>query len=120
MLKKASDALKSVVREGDVLGRYGGDEFLLITYGDLASASSLGVRADEAVQEATGLGASAGISRYPEDGATSALLLECADQLLAADKELRYARKGTARRGSSTRNPAVPGESATPDAPKGP
>lgn len=119
VLRKASDALKSVVREGDVLARYGGDEFLLITYGDLASASSLGARADEAVQGATGLGVSAGISRYPEDGATPALLLECADHLLAAEKELRYARKGTARRGSSARNPAVSGESAAPDSAKG-
>ncbi len=120
VLKKASDALRSVVREGDVLGRYGGDEFLLITYGDLASASSLGVRADDAVQRATGLGASTGISRFPEDGTTPAQLLECADRLLAADKELRYAKKGTARRGSSTRNTAVGGESAAPDATKGP
>jgi diguanylate cyclase (GGDEF)-like protein len=120
VLKKASDALNSVVREGDVLGRYGGDEFLLITYGDLASASSLGVRADEAVQRATGLGTSAGISRFPEDGATPTLLLECADHLLAADKELRYARKGSTRRGSSARNPAVAGESAAPNAAKAP
>src|SRR6185295_14149274 len=49
VLRKAATALLGITREGDVLGRYGGDEFLLITYGDLPSAQSLPARADEAV-----------------------------------------------------------------------
>jgi diguanylate cyclase (GGDEF)-like protein len=110
VLKKASEALQSVTREGDVLGRYGGDEFLLITYGDLASSSSLGERADEAVQRSTGLGISGGVARFPEDGGTSSQLLEHADRLLAVEKEQRYAKKGTTRRGTETRKPAPAGE----------
>jgi diguanylate cyclase (GGDEF)-like protein len=110
VLKKASEALKSVTREGDVLGRYGGDEFLLITYGDLASSSSLGARAEEAVQKATGLGISAGVARFPEDGGTAVVLLDRADQLLAAEKSLRYERKGTARRGAEARKSTGSGE----------
>ncbi len=110
VLKEAAEALRGVTREGDVLGRYGGDEFLLITYGDLISSSSLGARAEEAVQKATGLGISAGVARFPEDGGTSAVLLEQADRLLAAEKKQRYARKGTARRGTEARKSTGAGE----------
>src|ERR1041384_1321295 len=81
VLKRAAAALGSIVREGDVLGRYGGDEFLLVTYGDLASSQSLPDRADEAVTRSTGLGISSGIARYPEDGSTDEALIDRADAL---------------------------------------
>jgi len=110
VLKKAADALQSVTREGDVLGRYGGDEFLLITYGDLPQADALPARADEAVAKATGLGVSTGIARHPENGATEQALIERADALLAEVKEQRYAAKGMQRRGSEPRKSAVSGE----------
>ena len=110
VLKDAASALQSVTREGDVLGRYGGDEFLLITYGDLPQAESLPARADEAVANATGLGVSTGIARHPEDGATEGALIERADALLAEVKNQRYAAKGTPRRGSEPRNSALRGE----------
>jgi diguanylate cyclase (GGDEF)-like protein len=110
VLKKASEALKGVTREGDVLGRYGGDEFLLITYGDLSSSESLGVRADDAVQQATDLGISTGIARYPDDGSTSTTLLEEADRRLAQEKDRRYEKKGTVRRGATPRKSAPTGE----------
>lgn len=99
VLKKAAAALESIVREGDVLGRYGGDEFLLITYGDLPSSQSLPARADEAVSHSTGLGISTGIARYPEDGSSEESLIDRADALLAENKTRRYERKGTTRRG---------------------
>ena len=107
VLRKVAEALGSVVREGDVLGRYGGDEFLLITYGDLPSVQALGSRADDAVRESTGLGLSAGYARFPENGVTSEALMDEADRLLATVKEKRYAEKGTTRRGYETRNSAV-------------
>ncbi len=109
-LKQAAVALQSVTREGDVLGRYGGDEFLLITYGDLPQAEALPARADEAVAKATGLGVSTGIARHPEDGNTEAALIERADFLLAELKKQRYAAKGMPRRGSEPRKSAVSGE----------
>lgn len=99
VLRAAAGALQSIVREGDVLGRYGGDEFLLVTYGDLPSAMALAARAEEAVQQRTGLGVSAGVARFPEDGQTADDLIAAADTLLAATKKKRYADKGTARRG---------------------
>jgi diguanylate cyclase (GGDEF)-like protein len=110
VLKKAAHAIQSVTREGDILGRYGGDEFLLITYGDLPQAESLPGRADEAVAQATGLGVSTGIARHPEDGHTEEALLERADSLLAEVKNQRYAAKGVRRRGSEPRKSALSGE----------
>jgi GGDEF domain-containing protein len=93
-----------------VLGRYGGDEFLLITYGDLPSAQSIPARADDAVTLGAGLGVSAGVARHPEDGATAEALIERADAFLAELKKKRYAAKGTTRRGSEPRKSAVSGE----------
>jgi diguanylate cyclase (GGDEF)-like protein len=107
VLRKVADSLQSVVREGDVLGRYGGDEFLLVTYGELSSLRSLASRAEEKVHMTTGLGLSAGVARYPEDGTTAETLIEEADRLLAAVKELRYAQKGTTRRGTERKSAAV-------------
>lgn len=99
VLKKAADALQSVIREGDTLGRYGGDEFLLLTFGDLASTQSLVTRAREAVHQITGLGLSAGVARYPRDASSEDDLIEAADRELAAAKEKVYAEKRTTRRG---------------------
>ena len=110
VLKKAAVAIQSITREGDVLGRYGGDEFLLITYGDLPQAESLPARADEAVARDTGLGVSMGIARHPEDGSTEAALIERADFLLAEAKKRRYAAKGTRRRGSEPQKSAASAE----------
>lgn len=111
VLRKVADALRDIVREGDVLGRYGGDEFLLITYGDLPSTQTLASRADDAVARTSGLGLSAGIARFPEDGPEDEALIEAADRQLADVKADRYARKGTARRGIEARDSAPGGES---------
>lgn len=98
VLRKAAVALRRITREGDVLGRYGGDEFLLLTFGDLPAAQSVPERADEAVIHEAGLGISAGIARYPDDAATEEDLIARADAALAEVKRERYARKGTTRR----------------------
>lgn len=97
VLQGAAEALLSVTRQGDVLGRYGGDEFLLITYGDLASAGSLPDRANESVRQRTGLSVSAGVARFPEEGSSPESLIETADKALAGIKTRRY-EKSPARR----------------------
>lgn len=109
VLRKVADGLQSIVREGDVLGRYGGDEFLLVTYGDLPTTQSLISRAEVRVRDSTGLGLSAGVARFPEDGASGEALVEEADRLLSAVKEQRYARQGRTRRGIEPRKSAVAG-----------
>jgi diguanylate cyclase (GGDEF)-like protein len=110
VLKKAAEALRSVTREGDTLGRYGGDEFLLLTFGDLQSTQSLVARAREAVHLATRLGLSAGVARSPEDAKTEEGMIESADRDLAAVKEKVYAEKRTTRRGTEARKSALNGE----------
>ena len=110
VLKRAATALKSICREGDVLGRYGGDEFLLITFGGFSDEQSLPARADEAVQREAGLGTSAGISHFPWDGESEEALISSADRLLAEAKRKRYAEKGTSRRGFEPQKSTVTGE----------
>ena len=90
VLRGAARALAGVVREGDAIGRYGGDEFLLVTYGELTEAEALADRASGAVHERTGLTLSAGVARFPEDGATPEELVAAADTLLARTKRKRH------------------------------
>jgi diguanylate cyclase (GGDEF)-like protein len=99
VLKQAATALQGICREGDVLGRYGGDEFLLVAFGEPPDQDTLPARADQAVNRNAGLGTSAGIAHFPEDGDTEDALISCADRHLAANKTKRYAEKGTTRRG---------------------
>jgi diguanylate cyclase (GGDEF)-like protein len=107
VLKRAAAALQGICREGDVLGRYGGDEFLLLTFGDLPDEQSLPDRADQAVLREAGLGTSAGISHFPLDGDSEEALISCADRHLAEAKRRRYAEKGTSRRGSEPQKSAA-------------
>lgn len=88
-IRSLSLAAKSHLRKVDVLGRYGGDEFLVILPG---------VRADQALTvadrfrksiEATQsphFTISAGISAYPGDGVTVKELIEAADEGLYISK----------------------------------
>jgi diguanylate cyclase (GGDEF)-like protein len=97
VLRAAAEALQGVTRQGDVLGRYGGDEFLLVTFGDLPSALTLAERASLAVKERAGLTISAGVARFPHDGASAEALIASADVRLADVKRKRGSRE-TSRR----------------------
>ncbi len=108
VLKRAAGALQHVSREGDVLGRYGGDEFLLVAFGDPPDEDSLPARADETVQREAGLGTSAGVAHFPADGHEAEALIAVADRRLAENKRRRYAAKGTSRLGfKAQKSPAV-------------
>ena len=97
--------LRAVLREGDVVARVGGDEFLVmqITSLDDANAMRLGGRLIEAASERVPLddrqslrvGASIGIAAYPKDADTAEDLLDRADQAMYASKR---AGKGVATR----------------------
>lgn len=110
VLKRAAAALQSICREGDVLGRYGGDEFLLIAFGDPPDEESLPARADQAVHQQAGLGASAGIAQFPADGDSAEALIGGADTRLAENKRRRYAAKGTSRLGFKAQKSPASGE----------
>ena len=92
ILKKTAAALRGVVRQGDVLGRYGGDEFLLVVHGTLTQEDPLLDRAVEATRRETGLSVSSGVARYPADGGTAAGLIATADARLYETKRATKAR----------------------------
>jgi diguanylate cyclase (GGDEF)-like protein len=87
VLCDAAQALKSVLRQSDVLGRHGGDEFILVGLADRASATLLIQRAAQAVRAKTGLGLSAGIGCWPEDAETPDELIGAADRFLGISKK---------------------------------
>lgn len=87
VLCEAAQALKSALRVSDVLGRYGGDEFVLVGSGDRSSAVLLVERAVRAVRTQTGLGLSAGIGCWPEDAQTPEELVAAADRALGISKK---------------------------------
>jgi diguanylate cyclase (GGDEF)-like protein len=89
LLKSAAEALRSTVRQGDVLGRYGGDEFMLVAHGPLPETETLVQRAREAVHRETGLGVTAGVARYPDQGETPDALIAAADGRLLETKRRR-------------------------------
>jgi diguanylate cyclase (GGDEF)-like protein len=87
VLCDAAQALKSALRLSDVLGRHGGDEFIVVGLADRASAMLLVDRAAQAVRSQTGLGLSAGIGCWPEDAETPDELIAAADRSLGVSKK---------------------------------
>jgi len=95
-LNAVADILRSAGRASDVVGRYGGDEFLLVLPDtDLASAQSVWARIVEraaALQIPLSKGASLSVSlsggaaSYPQDGTTTRELIDHADSAMYAQK----------------------------------
>jgi len=82
VLKMVAEALQSVLRQGEILGRYGGDEFLLVAAAEFPYAANLADRAGEAVRVRTRMSLSAGVAKFREDGATPEELISAADARL--------------------------------------
>lgn len=100
-LVKVARVLESTVRPGDLVTRYGGDEFVLLVerldrrearnvaerlHGDLIAALAQPIEASE-----TSVTASVGIAIYPEDGETGDELVRKADALMYRHKRSRRA-----------------------------
>lgn len=98
VLCQAAQALKGAMRRTDVLGRYGGDEFILLKAADRAAAVRLVNRAIAAVHENTGLALCAGIGCWPQDGTSPEDLIDAADTRLLALKRRSHETKSLARR----------------------
>jgi len=100
-LKMVAEALQTVLRQGEILGRYGGDEFLLVVAADLPYTANLVERAVAAVMLWTRLSLSAGVARSREDGTTPEELIAVADSRLAKVQEHHHAEQSLARASSS-------------------
>ncbi|WP_092487402.1 GGDEF domain-containing protein [Desulfoscipio geothermicus] len=89
-LQVIAKTIKTNVRSTDVVGRFGGDEFVILCPG-LSRAKSAGLvqRIKKAVANQVReypLSISAGISVYPEDGRTADVLLCRADETMYRNK----------------------------------
>jgi diguanylate cyclase (GGDEF)-like protein/PAS domain S-box-containing protein len=96
LLKEFAERLTACLREGDIVARWGGDEFtILLPYIDMADdASKIANRILKAFQSAFHLeqhelyvSTSIGIALYPEDGTDAETLLQNADSALYRAKE---------------------------------
>lgn len=90
-LKTFADILKKQFRETDILGRFGGDEFLLFIY-DISDTEWL----TEILQQLTGFSVehaqctnSLGVSLFPQDGTDFDTLFKKADDALYHSKLIR-------------------------------
>lgn len=101
VLKELARLFLTLVREGDVVGRYGGDEFVIMLDGaDPAEAAALAQRIQAAVEQYDPklfhprlgdlrLGVSVGCACFPNDGGDIAALLSAADVAMYRDKTER-------------------------------
>ena len=86
-LRDVAVALGSVMREEDMVARYGGDEFIAIAHGaERREALRLAERLRDAAREC-GASVSIGVAVFPEDGENEAALIEAADVALYRAKE---------------------------------
>ncbi|QVW25614.1 diguanylate cyclase [Pseudomonas hormoni] len=112
MLKEAALRLSGAVRKNDTVGRYGGDEFIILLGGATSHTDVLGIC--EKIIKALGvphpignqvlqLAASIGVSYYPKDGDDPHTLIDCADAAM-----YRAKRHGLGVAFHSTDLPPVP------------
>ena len=96
VLVEVARVLRAHVREGDVVTRWGGDEFVLLVDGlDRVGAISLARRVGGTLLAGGGgsrsISVSLGTACYPADGSSRDTLLAAADRSMYADKRQRVA-----------------------------
>ena len=96
VLKETAAVLKDTLREIDIIGRYGGEEFSIVLTGigrdgALQVAERIRQNVESAVfkayDEVVSTTVSIGISIFPDDGADTLNLIESADRALYRAKE---------------------------------
>lgn len=96
VLVEVARVLRAHVREGDVVTRWGGDEFVLLVDGlDRVGAISLARRVGGTLlaggEGSRSISVSLGTACYPADGSSRDTLLAAADRSMYADKRQRVA-----------------------------
>lgn len=95
VLVAIAQRLQSVVSEGDTVARFGGDEFVIVVTGSCKGAALTGLMGTVSATVAEPIlwkgsilrvGASVGLSCYPEDGRDAHSLLKCADESMYSQK----------------------------------
>lgn len=90
VLRSVATAVRGALRQGDVVGRYGGDELLVVAAdadADAAAALAERIRAAVAVVAAAdGVDMTIGIAVYPVDGPAESDLMAAADQAMYRGK----------------------------------
>ena len=95
-LREIAVRLRSGLREGDVIGRIGGDEFVVLIeeFGEIEQVAEVARKIVQTVAQPVmvqghecRVTASVGISAYPQDGKDSQALLKCADSAMYRAKE---------------------------------
>ncbi|MGB7843996.1 MAG: HD domain-containing phosphohydrolase [Candidatus Acidiferrum sp.] len=102
LLQEIAKQFRGVCRDYDLVGRLGGDEFILILReSDAISSNEFLPRLKLAVQEASeavcgkaAVSASVGAAFYPQDGLTPEELLSEADRAMYESKENHYRERG--------------------------
>ena len=129
-LQAAARRLTGVVRESDTVGRFGGDEFLVVLTGidGAREAGLVAAKMLEAMSAADAAGqrlsASIGIALYPQDALSGAELVACADKAMYRAKahgggqgEFHDARSFAPPVLASSRNEAGPQADGLPPTP---
>jgi len=87
ILKKVAKLAKENIRGFDLLGRYGGDEFIIVLPGtNLSDAIFVAERFRKRIDTETDISVSIGIAAFPDDGETVKRLIEVADAGLYESK----------------------------------
>jgi diguanylate cyclase (GGDEF)-like protein/PAS domain S-box-containing protein len=96
LLGEIAQLMKNCIREDDTVGRFGGDEFLIIL-DPVEKAQDIAQVADKIIESVSAplliagqeviISCSIGISLFPEDGTTAEYLIRSADTAMYAAKE---------------------------------
>lgn len=96
LLQQVAQRLRNILREGDFVGRYGGDEFIMII-NQLPSKANSAARSQAIIDHLStpyqidhleiSIGISIGISHYPSEGNDAETLIQMADEAMYRAKE---------------------------------